>query len=786
MRSCVIDIEATGLPKDMIDFSSLPYGLLKSAKIWVVSVEDVETGETFTAEKENITRDWLDKTLKPYHYIIAHNGMKYDFPMLMLFDLWDYSVAYMGGYDTLNGRDARFVDTAILSRLSNPDRLGGHSLEVWGKRVGEYKTDYREQCILAGYIEKSSPKGAEFWQFNPLMTPYCQQDCKSNVVVYKEILKEMSDYDGWRNAIRQEHKLADLAIRRELFGFAFDKEAAVLAVEDLTDKMNTLANRVNPILPKRKLNKTEENSYTPPKSQIKKDGTYTESFKRFLERTNSEIIGDQLLFEEKLYDIPLPQEPLMTETDSTIDDMDTVKSYLIELGWEPSEWRERDLTKDSKKQNLSIEKRVAALDRWFSETMRGKYKKNRLDILGLSEGKLYDTLRKKLNDNKPVRVPTSPSVRVGVEKELCPSLIELGDKVSFAKDFADYLTYRHRKSSIAGGDVDDMDFDEESPNTGYLSMYREVDGRIATPAIEIGASTNRYKHIGVANIPRATSMYGKEMRSLFGCGEGFVQLGFDFSSLENRIQGSYVFNGTEGELLAERLIADKPFDLHTINAEKLGITRTDAKSFTYAILYGASPKKVAKMLKCSMERAEELVNEFWNAVPALKELKQDKEREWLSTGKKYIIGIDGRKINIRSQHSILNALFQSGGVICAKYVNILLVEKLEKLGYNIDCLKGKPDVAEMISYHDEEALAVRQDLIKYKTFKTEEEGKDFIKNWQGSQLSELNNVKTWYVALPNVVSEKIIDSVKEVGEMLNLNVPLGIGWAVGKNWYQTH
>ena len=92
------------------------------------------------------------------------------------------------------------------------------------------------------------------------------------------------------------------------------------------------------------------------------------------------------------------------------------------------------------------------------------------------------------------------------------------------------MTYRHRKSSIAGGDIDDMDFDEEYPNTGFLSMYRDIDGRVATPAIEIGASTNRYRHIGVCNIARASSIYGKEMRSLFGCGEGMVQLGLDRKS----------------------------------------------------------------------------------------------------------------------------------------------------------------------------------------------------------------------------------------------------------------
>lgn len=43
-------------------------------------------------------------------------------------------------------------------------------------------------------------------------------------------------------------------------------------------------------------------------------------------------------------------------------------------------------------------------------------------------------------------------------------------------------------------------------------------------------NSNRYRHITVANIPRATSIYGKEMRSLFGAGKDYFQIGFDFSS----------------------------------------------------------------------------------------------------------------------------------------------------------------------------------------------------------------------------------------------------------------
>jgi len=117
-------------------------------------------------------------------------------------------------------------------------------------------------------------------------------------------------------------------------------------------------------------------------------------------------------------------------------------------------------------------------------------------------------------------------------------------------------------------------------------MYREVDGRVATPAIEIGASTNRYRHIGIANIARASSVYGKEMRSLFGSGKDGLQFGYDFASLEARIQGHYCWKYTGGQELSVTLLAEKPNDIHTLTGLKLDIPRSDAKSINYAILYG--------------------------------------------------------------------------------------------------------------------------------------------------------------------------------------------------------
>lgn len=785
MKKCIIDIETTNLLAQMLNYTSFPYILNNRAKLWCVVVRDYQTGEVFRAKLGECTREWLEKVLLPYDVIIAHNGIKFDFPALQLFGIFEYTIGYPGQKDTVFGREVRIDDSLILSRLANPDRLGGHGLEAWGLRVGDHKTDFREEVIKAGIIERSAPKGAEFLQWTPLMLSYCEQDTKTNATAYTAILKEYQGWDGWSRAIKMEHKLADLAIKRETFGFWFDKDYALLCIEDLTQKMEELTNRVNPNLPQRPFGKGELDNYTPPKSQTKADGSYTQSMIRFADKIGGTLLDSGLMYEGYLYELPITK-PLKTSTQATIGDLDAVKMHLIDLGWFPSEWRERDLTKDSKKQNITIEKRVKALDRWYAETMAGKYKAQRIEFLGIKESDLYSNLRRRINDQKPVRVPTSPTVRVGVEKELCPNLISLGEKVDFAKDFADYLTYRHRKSSIAGGDIEDMDFDSETPNTGYLSMYREEDGRVATPAIEIGASTSRYRHIGIANIPRAGSTYGKEMRSLFGCGEGFLQFGYDFASLEARIEGHYVWNYTNGQELAISLLAEKPNDIHSVTGVRLGITRNDAKSINYAVLYGAQVAKLAKMLNISKEEAQVIYDGFWEGVPALKELKIIVEQEWKDSGKRFVRSIDGRKINIRSQHSILNALFQSAGVICAKYVLVYAMQQLEEAGYCIDPFVGKPDVAEMISYHDEAQLAVNPEIIEFEKFDTKEEAEEFVKEWSGFQLSAVSEGNKWYVAYPNMVSLAIQSSIERVEQEMGLNVNLGYEWIVNKTWYGCH
>ena len=795
----IIDIETSSLLEEMLDHSSFPYKLKPDAKLHVVVIRDAYTDELFVAEGKNITKEWMKESLKGCKYLVQHNGVKFDLIALRLFGVLDYSIGYLDEPDTIFGEEVKILDTLILSRLFNPDRFGNHSLESWGQRTGCAKMDFRGELIKRGIIPKDSPRGFEFKNYTPLMTEYCILDTEVGKRTFFALLKEKSEYDGWEKAIKMEHKLADLAINRESLGFWFDKDLAVKCVEDLTQKMEELQNKVNPLLPPKPMTKTELNNFTPPNTQFLKSGKPSTHIIKFANRIGAKIMENEeekyfIEFEDKRYELPF-NLPLKTHIPADISNLDHVKMTLTDVhGWNPTEWAIRDFTKDSKKISLPYEKRVTAFERWLKETAEGKYKKLRLEM-AFKDYKvkdvesLYEKIKEKLNEDYPVRLPTSPRVRVGIEKELCPNLTALGDKVEFAKDFALFLTYKHRKSSIAGGELEDVDYDDEYPTSGYLSMYREEDGRVPTPAIEIGASTNRYRHIGVANVARATSIYGKEMRSLFGCGKNFVQFGFDASSLEARVQGHYIKKYPFGEELAESLVAEKPNDIHSVNSRKLGIERGTIKSLTYAILYGCSPKKLEDMLSFTPEQAKQFYDDYWDAVPALRDFKKAVEDFWDKNGKSYVPGADGRKLHTRSKHSLMNLLFQSYGVIAMKYITILLMEDMEKQGYCISPFIGVPDVCSMIEYHDESQLLTSPKFYKFKVFATEEEAKNFTKNWDTSlgQLSAIGHSgKGYYIALPNVVSKGVEAAFLKTEELLKTNVSLGFEWVVGRTWKDCH
>jgi len=763
----VIDIESNNLLNKALDYSNLPYRLKPEFKIWCVVVTNKDTKESVSFYKESLTKDNLRKALKGCTELIGHNIIGYDLPILYLYGLLDYNVGYPEQSSTVFGTDTLITDTLLWSKLLEPDRFLGHSLKAWGKRLGNAKTEFDDWS-----------------QFSQEQLDYCIQDTKVNCDVYDALVLEKATAD-WDRAYRMEAKLADLTLKQELLGFDFNMDLAKKTLEELDSLMLVTANKVNPILPPKKLTKGKIQEFTMPKLRFKKDGTLSSVFQKWLNKHGAKFVldsldnNDYLLYKGKKFYIK-DELPLETTEVATVDDVDVVKGYLLNLGWVPSEIKERNLTVNTDKTKRDYKAIIKAIDAYVEQTKDSVFMKLRLEALNTDLRSLRQFLINKIDGSKPIYVPTTPMLRVGVEKELCPNLIRLGDKAEVAGIVAEYYTYRHRRNSIAGGTLDE----DGEPITGYMSQVRE-DGRIATPADTLGANTGRYKHKGVCNVPRTTSLFGEKMRSLFGSGRGLHQLGYDFASLEARIMGHYVLP-YDGDELANALLASKPRDIHSINALKLGIDRGSAKSFSYACIYGAQPKKLAKMLGITESKAKELFNAYWEAVLPLKQLKLQLEKAWEARGKKFIKGIDGRLLHTRSKHSLINVLFQSGGAISVKWSLVRLAQYLEELnmlGNPFEHAKQDMKVWFLIAYHDEAQLALNPKLIDVKLYGTEEEAKANLA--EGSSAIG-HSSKGYYVAYKTQVVECIEKSIQKAQEELKLRVELGFEWIVGRNWGQCH
>lgn len=776
----VIDIEASDLLGNAIDYTSMPYKLKDYFKVHCVVFKHVESGKHKALYGEELTKENMQKVLSKCTNLIGHNIVNYDLPVLHLCGLLDYNINYPDSEDigTVFGKNCNIFDTLIWSKLLNADRLGGHSLDAWGKRLGNHKSAF-----------------SDWSKFSEEMLEYCIQDTAVNVDVYLELLKEKGKHD-WSRPYSMETKLVDLTLRQELVGFSFNSELAQSNIQELSGMMQEIGEKVTPLLPKKKMTKGAASYYIPPKIRFKKNGEISSVFQKFLDKLGATCNREKGLIEwnGKEFNITT-DEPLLDEEDATIEDIDVVKSYVMSLGWIPSEIKERDITKNTDKTIKNAEKIKESIKRYVDQTKSSLFKDMRLAFLETTEDKLETKLNQLLNDTKPqikfnklqtqkpIFLPTTPKLTVGVEKEICPNLVALGEKAEFVEGVVRYYTYRHRKNSIAGGVLDD----EGEPVTGFLSFVRE-DGRIPTPADTLGANTGRYRHKIVCNIARVTSLYGENMRNMFGCGKGLYQLGYDFASLEARIMGHYVIPYTDGKALAEALVAEKPNDIHSINAKKLGIDRGSAKSFSYAAIYGAQPKKLAKMLGITEEAGKKLFNDYWDAVPALKELKQTVEKEWETLGKKHIMGLDGRLLNTRSKHSLINVLFQSGGAISAKWSAVRLAEYLEHKQLLGDPFKHSfidKKVWFMIHMHDEQQFAVHPALMQVKVFNSEDEAKLFVSENAGCSAIG-HGSKGSYVGLKTTPIEAIAYGINRACNELHLNVELGFEWIPGSTWGQCH
>jgi DNA polymerase I-like protein with 3'-5' exonuclease and polymerase domains len=798
----VFDIESTNLlNSDTIDYTTSPYSLKDTFKIHCIVAKDIDTGKIYKFVQDECYSKFPEWS-KQLTTLIGANIINFDLLALKLALNLDYKI---DDQDMFDGRPVVIYDTMIASKVLNPDRYGGHSIEAWGKTLGLEKIDWRAKAIEIGLIDKDAEKGAEFRVYHPEMLEYNVRDVEVNHKVYNALVKEWGDWP-WQDAFKMEQKVAEIITRQEHRGFWFDKKFAEECVRDLDQKMEEIRAIVEPLIPPRPLAKTKQKEYTPPATQFLKSGAPSTHLKNFIAKHEGVLEekedGWYATLLGKTHKLPIPCEPLIStepgKLSSSANDSAHLKGWLVEkFKWQPSQYKERDLTCDAKKKKVSREKFEAAVEKYVEQTLSSPFCKDRCEELEVSPKRLREKLLKH-DIKRPLKVYTNPTLTVGQEKEIDPKLLEIADKFPHAKLVSDYFTYTHRRNSILGGGVDPDD-EEEEPEKGFLSEPRlDIDGRIPTPAGTCDAATSRMKHRRVANISRTTSLYGTQMRSLFGVDvkDGFLQMAFDFDSLEAKMETHAVWKYPGGPEYGYSLTAEKPNDCHSVLArsitELLGrnFPRQSAKPVKYGCSYNAQPKRVAKTVGCSLEDGQIIFDAFWTQAAPLKLLKEAMQRYWEGAGqKKFIPAIDKRKLPIRSKGNVINSYLQSAGVICAKRAMVIHDKMLEKEGLAVDFFrddwKNKDFCQQLIAYHDEAQYEVRRSAVKFKKFETEEEAKNFV-DPEGRKWSDvIHNDKGWFRAY-NRAGELAVQAVKMSGEYYKLNVELTAGYMIGTNWATCH
>lgn len=464
----VFDIEATGLlDHTSLDYKKYPFKLLPTFKIHCIVVKEVK-GMVYKFTPENL---WdFPAMYKKFTKVIGHNIIDYDLLALELY----FGIPFDVDPFRIDGKEVEVCDTLVLSKLLNPDRFGGHGLESWGRRLSFYKDDFGKETDWQEYSEE--------------MLKYCIQDVKLNEQVYLHLMREEWRDWYWDEAFWLEQTCRYYITIQSHFGFMFDHKLAKWCSDDLDEKMSTIENKIEPLLPPKKMTKTTAKQYIPPKNQVKKNGDLSSHMIRFIEKHNLEYERDE-------YDdwvikgyggewvLPMVQEPIFSTEPMKLSDQDAIKQYLISKGWEPSSWKEKDLTVDTSKRKLKLDKFKKAVGRYVEQTMNSEYMSFRLKQLKTKPERLERKLMTH-DREKPLRVLSTPSLTVGQDKTICPNLVELGDKYSWVSDLVLWLTYRHRKNSV-----------NSEKGTGWLNNDRiSIDGRISTPADTMGTNTARFTH----------------------------------------------------------------------------------------------------------------------------------------------------------------------------------------------------------------------------------------------------------------------------------------------------
>jgi len=300
---------------------------LKATKIWCLVAQDMDSGKIYKFPPEKLSEGY--ELLSNADTLIGHNIIGFDIPMVEKF----------GGVDLSK---IPVIDTLVLSRLFNPNRGGGHSLENWGYILNFKKIEFED-----------------YLNYSKEMMDYCVRDVQVNTLVLKKLREESKGFS--KQCIALEQDIAKIMKQQELNGFKFDEMKAQLLLAELREKKQAIEDEVHNTFKPKWVDDKLVTPYIKKDGNLSKRGLTDDEYQRCLDTNNF--------------------EPFMRQTlqDFNLGSRKQIGEYLIDFGWKPERFTptgqpivdEKTLSQITHIHEakliadfLLLQKRIAQVDSW--------------------------------------------------------------------------------------------------------------------------------------------------------------------------------------------------------------------------------------------------------------------------------------------------------------------------------------------------------------------------------------------------------------------------------------
>jgi hypothetical protein len=698
-------------------------GLLRQVTVChCLVIKDADTGVVRRFRK-NKREDTIQKgldLLDTADLIFGHNIVGYDIPMFEKLFGWQ--------------PQAKIRDTLVLARLLFPDQkdrdfrlfeqgklegklIGSHNLDSWGQRVGLWKGDYKKKKEAEGVALGLEPNSEEMRFFVwGTWTEELEDYCANDVEVTNLLMMLAEQRESSEDAVWMQHILTDLMGRQQEAGFFFDVENALELKEELTHARNVLVKQLTEEFPGRWVpaRSTDQCPFPELFNEEELDATEVLWWGIPVTRTT----------ESPKYKDPLKSRwspgnqftPIKWQ-EFNPRSRPQITTRLQEMGWCPED---EDYTeKGNVKANDVILRRIA--DRYpVAEILADLMAVNKL------MGQLSDGANSWLNmvdDDGFIRAFCNPCGAVTTRAtHSYPNLAQI-PAIKTKKLHPSEIIWEEDKPFI---------HDKKGNLIPVIAKAPKPD---ADPDEKVTV-----KLLGLAG------GWGIESRRLFCVPEGWSLVGSDLAGIELRCLAHRMAKydgGAYGKVLLEG-------DIHSENQTAAGLdSRDTAKTFIYAFLYGAGDEKIGKIVSplsqphVQRKIGKELKSRFLKNIPALGRVIRDTQQQ---ARRKYIVGLDGRRLFVRSKHAALNTDLQGMGATIAGWWLVVIHEKLEALGLRWG---WDGDYVQCCWVHDEVQIACR-------------------------------------IGLEEVIMNVCIEAAAEAGLELGFSLPVEASASHGINWSETH